>query len=145
MTYRDDVRADRAEAFRRAAEAGISMEPERSKDGTDPRTLAYDALKLLNDPAPREDREQLQVDNPPAGAFNGANTIFQLTERVSGENIVLIWHDSAGNTQWVLRKGNANPPATHEFFFDRNNSNSVIVGDPPLASDGLVAVYKVAR
>ncbi len=144
-TSRDVVRAARHEDYQAAAEVGIDMEAERSKIGSNQRTLAYDAVKLLNDPTPRTTREQLQVDDPPAGAFNGSNTQFQLSAPVIGENIVVIWHDSASTTQWVLTKGNANPPATHEFFFDRNTPDEIIVGDAPLTTDSLVAVYKTER
>lgn len=131
--------------YRKAAGVGVDMEAERSKPGSNPRTLAYDAIKLVNDPTPRTTREQLQVDDPPTGAFNGGNTIFALSCAVLGENISVIWHDTVNSTQWVLTKGNANPPATHEFFFDRNDPFTIIVGDPPVVGDNLVAVYKTQR
>lgn len=145
VTHRDIVRANRHNDYQAAAEVGINMDAERSKIGSNQRTLAYDAVKLLNDPTPRTTREQLQVDNPPTGAFNGSNTLFNLSAPVLGENIVVVWHDSTNGVQWVLTKGNANPPATHEFFFDRNEPDLIVVGDAPAAGDGLVVVYKVER
>jgi len=144
-THRDQVRAARSEAYRAAAEVGINMEAERAKIGSNQRTLAYDAVKLLNDPTPRVTRDQQQVDDPPTGAFNGFNTLFDLSAPVIGENITVIWHDATGGAQWVLTKGNANPPATHEFFFDSDNPTVIVVGNPPGVSDGLVAVFRVQR
>lgn len=144
-THRDNVRAARSDAYRAAAEVGITMEAERGKLGSDQRTLAYDAVKLLNDPTPRTTRNQLQVDNPPAGTFNSSNTQFDLSASVVGENIIVVWHDTVQNVQWVLSKGNANPPATHEFFFDRNDPKLIIVGNAPSPADGLVVVFKVER
>jgi len=145
MTHRDDVRAARSELNRRAKELGIDMDSERSKTGQNERTLAYEAQKLINTQTPRRTTMQQQVDNPPDGAFNGANTQFALSAPVVGHNISVIWHDSQANVQWVLTKGNANPPATHEFFFDPNDPDQIVVGDPPVGGDGLVAVYKVER
>lgn len=144
-THRDEVRAHRNEINNAAKELGIDMDAERSKTGSNERTLAYEAQKLINTQTPRRTREQQQVDNPPNGAFNGSNTQFNLSAPVVGENIAVIWHDSVNNIQWVLVKGNANPPATHEFFFDRNSPSLIIVGDAPAAGDGLVAVYQVER
>lgn len=144
-THRETVRANRHELLRRAADQGINMEPERSKIGSTPRTISYDAAKLINDPTPRVTREQLQVDDPVEGAFNGSNTQFQLSAPVLGENIVVIWFDASSPMMWVLTKGNANPPATHEFFFDRNNPTEIVVGNAPAPADGLVAIFKVER
>lgn len=144
-THRDEVRADRSELYRAVADVGVNMEAERSKINSNQRTIAYDASKLLNDPTPRTTREQIQVDNPPTGAFNGSNTQFDLSAPVIGENIVVVWHDSTNNIQWVLTKGNANPPATHEFYFNRDNPDLIVVGNPPAVSDGLVAIYRVQR
>lgn len=144
-THRDEVRAARSEAYRKAAELGIDMEPERAKINSNQRTLAYDAIKLVNDPTPRLSRESLQVDDPPSGAFNGSNTQFGLSEPVVGENIVVIWVDASSGTKWTLVKGNANPPAIHEFFFDRNDPTQFVMNPAPAPSDALVAVYKVKR
>lgn len=144
-THRDEVRAARNTLNQRAKELGVDMEAERSKTDQNERTLTFEALKLINSQTPRINREKQQIDNPPSGAFNGGNTAFALTAAVVGENITVVWHDRVNNIQWVLTKSNANPPATHEFFFDNSDPSNIVVGDPPNPGDGLVAVYMVKR
>lgn len=145
MTHRDEVRAERNAINNVAKELGINMDAERSKTGANERTLAYEAQKLINTQTPRTTREQQQTDAPPSGAFNGSNTQFALSAPVVGHNITVVWHDSVTNSQWVLVKGNANPPATHEFYFDPAEPDQIVVGDPPFPGDGLVVVYRVER
>lgn len=143
MARRDDVRAERAIVNERLKELNVDMESERSKPGSDTRTLTYDGLKLINDDTPRVTRTRIRFDDPPAGAFNGVNTQFDLTDAVVGDNIVVVWHDSVLNQKWVLAKSNANPPLNHEFFFDNATPTIIIVGNPPTSGDGLVATYVV--
>ena len=145
MTHRDDVRAERTRLNNEGKELGIDMEAERSKQGANERTLTFETVKLINSATPRVNRERQQVDDPPEGAFNSANTSFQLSQEPAGENIVLIWHDSTTNVQWVLTRTNATGPATHEFYYNSIDPLHIIVGDPPAAGDSLVAVYVVQR
>lgn len=145
MTHRDEVRAARNTINNKGKQLGIDMEAERSKAGANERTITYETQKLINTQIPRRTREQLQVDDPPNGAFNGVNTSFALSAPALGENIVVIWHDSANITQWVLEKSNANPPGNHAFFFDQDTPDQIVVGNAPAAADNLVAVYKVER
>lgn len=145
MSRRDEVRAERTIINDRLKELGVSMDAERSKSGTNPRTLAVEGLKLINDATPRFDSRQIQVDDPPAGAFNGVNTEFQLSDRVQGLNIAVIWHDQQSNQKWVLTRSSANPPLNREFFYDRSVPTEIVVGNPPNAGDGLVAVFLVQR
>lgn len=144
-THRDEVRAARHEAYKVAKALGIDMTAERSKIGSDQRTLTHDALKLINDQTPRTNREQLTTDDPPTGAFDGANTIFILSSPVDGENIAVIWGDSSTPQTIPLTKGNANPPAVNSFFFDTNDPTVIIVNPPPQAADRLIAVFKAKR
>lgn len=145
MTHRDDVRASRSAIYRKAQAAGIDMDSERSKIGSNQRSLAFEAGKLLNDQTPRVTREQQQVDDPPLGAFNGVNTTFILSQPVVGFDISVIWGDTATPQTIPLVRSSANPPATHEFFFDINNPTVIVVGNPPLVADRLIAIYKVQR
>lgn len=145
MARRDEVREERRAINDRIRELGISMDDERSKDGTTPRTLAVEGLKLINDATPRFDSRQLHVDDPPSGAFNGVNAEFQLSGRVYGLNIAVIWHDQQNNQKWVLTRSSANPPLNREFFFDRSVPTEIVVGNPPNPGDGLVAVFVVLR
>lgn len=145
MPRRDEVRAERALINERLVELGVTMDAERSKDGMDPRKLAVDGLKLINDGTPRFDSRQVIFDDPPLGAFNSSNVDFQLSGRVQGLNIVVIWHDSTNNEKWVLTRSGSNPPLNHEFFFDRAVPTEIAVGNPPAPGDGLVAVFLVQR
>lgn len=143
MAQRDDVRGQRAQINARLKELDIDMEAERSKPGSNARTLTFDGLKLINDTTPRVRNFRLQVDDPPEGALNGSNTEFTLSDDVNGSNIYVIWHDSVLNQKWVLIRGNANPPLNHEFFFDNAFPRTIIVGNPPTSGDGLTAVFMV--
>lgn len=140
---RDDTRTARQIANRKGVKLGITMDSERSQPGANPRTLTYSTLKLINDATPRTNREQLQLDDPPGGAFNGGNTAFTLTRPVTGLNIHVVWGDSATPKTIPLIKSNTNPPASGEFFFDPNDPTHIVVGNPPLAADRLIAIYRV--
>lgn len=145
-THRDEVRAARGVVNRRASSLGINMDAERSKIGSNQRSLTFEAAKLINDQTPRTDREQLQVDDPPpVGAFDGVNTTFQLSEPVDGDSIVVIWGDTSIPDTIPLVKTRKNPPDNHSFFFDPNDPTVIVVGNPPLATDRLIAIYKAKR
>jgi len=144
-THRDEVRAARSAVNRRAQELGINMDAERRKPGSNQRMLTHDALKLINDITPRTTREQQQVDDPPAGAFNGVNTTYTLSAPCVGANIDVIWGDMNAPRQLVLVKSSANPPAAGEFFFDLNAPTVIVLGTPPQNGDSLVAVFRVER
>lgn len=144
MTHRDEVRAARHEINKVGVEHGIDMASERAKTGANERTLVFETTKLINTQTPRVDREQQQLDDPPpTGAFDGVNQTFTLSAPVKGLNIHVIWHDSANNTSWPLVRTDSNTPGNHEFFFDRSTPTIIIVGNPPLVEDRLMAVYSV--
>jgi hypothetical protein len=142
-THRDEVRANRQALFRKAREVGIDVDAERRRVGANQRTLAFEAGKLLNDGAPRTTSEQLRIDNPPAGMFDGANTTFVLSAPALGANITVIWGDMTTPQTVVLAKVASNPPPINSFFFDINFPTSIIVGNAPKPGDALVAVYRV--
>lgn len=121
------------------------MDPERAKIGSNQRSLTYEAAKLINDQTPRTDREQLQIDDPPNGAFDGVNTTFNLTAPVVGENIAVIFGDASVPQTIPLVKSSANPPATNSFFFDINTPTVIITNPAPEPEDRLIAVYLVER
>lgn len=141
--HRDDVRTARKVLNQKGIKLGLVLDSERQKPGSNQRTLTFETLKLINDQTPRINTEQLQVDDPPGGAFNGGNTSFALTRPVAGLNIVVIWGDSATPQTLPLVKSNTNPPASGQFFFDPSVPTQIVVGNPPLASDRLIAVYRV--
>lgn len=145
MPRRDEVRNRRSKINARLKELGVDMTAERAKSGTNTRNYVVAGMKLINDGTPRHDSRQLQVDDPPDGAFNGANTSFQLSDKVKGINIVVVWHNHATNEKWVLTRSTASPPLHREFFFDRSNPTEIEVGDAPNAGDGLTAIYMVER
>ena len=143
INHRDEVRTARKLLNQKGTKLGIVMDSERQQPGANQRTLSFSTLKLINDQTPRTDREQLQLDDPPAGAFNGGNTAFTLSRPVTGLNIHVIWGDSATPQTLPLVKSNTNPPAAGEFFFDPNDPTHITVGTPPQPTDRLVAVYRV--
>jgi len=143
INHRDEVRTARRILNNKATTLGITMDSERQQPGANQCTLSFQALKLVNDATPRADREQLQLDDPPAGAFNGGNTAFTLSRPVTGLNIHVIWGDSATPQTLPLIKSNTNPPTTGEFFFDPGDPTHIVVGNPPLATDRLIAIYRV--
>lgn len=142
-THRDIVRANRGILYRKGITLGITMDSERQQPKADQRTLSFQALKLINDQTPRTTREALVVDNPPDGAFNGVNTTFTLSRAVAGLNIAVIWGDNASPKTLLLVRSTESPPAAGEFFFDPTTPTQIVVGNPPLAGDALIAVYKV--
>lgn len=143
-THRDEVRAARHEINDVGKRHGINMDSERAKTGQNERTLMYETTKLINTQTPRADREQLELDDPPpTGAFDGVNQTFTLSAPVKGLNIRVIWVDSANNIGWPLVRTDSNTPGNHEFFFDPSNPTVIIVGNPPLVSDRLMAVFLV--
>lgn len=144
-THRDEVRAARGVVNRKASELGINMDAERSKIGSNQRSLTFEAAKLINDQTPRTNREQLQIDDPPTGAFDGVNTSFILSEAVDGDSITVIWGDTSVPDTIPLVKTRKNPPDNHSFFFDPNFPTVIVVGNPPTATDRLIAVYKAKR
>lgn len=144
-THRDEVRASRGVLNRKGQQLGIKVDAERSKIGSNQRTLAFDTLKLINDQTPRVTRESQQVDDPPAGVFDGLNTTFVLSEPVVGINISVIWGDTATPQTIPLTRTDTNPPPINSFFFDVSDPTVIIVGNPPLPADRLIAVYRVER
>lgn len=145
-TIRDETRAARTDLFNTAAQAGINMDMERSKTGSDQQVLTYEAGKLLNTSTPRIDREQLVTESPPlVGAFDGGNTAFTLAQAVKGLNIGVTWGSTAENMTWPLTRTNSNPPGNHSFFFDPADPTQIVVGNPPLAADRLIVTYLVER
>src|SRR5712672_4446663 len=137
--HRDEVRTARKLLNQKGTKLGITMESERTQPDSTQRTLSFQTLKLINDQTPRTNREQLQLDDPPAGAFNGGNTAFTLSRPVTGLNIHVIWGDSATPQTLPLTKSNTNPPVSGEFFFDPGDPIHIVVGNPPLATDRLIA------
>lgn len=143
ITHRDEVRAARHEVNRVGKTQGIKMDYERSKIGSNQRSLTFELGKLINDQTPRVDREQLTIDDPPTGAFDGANTTFVLSAPVVGENIAVIFGDTTTPQTIPLVKGNKNPPGLNSFFFDQSTPTVIVVNPPPQPADRLIAVYKV--
>lgn len=146
MSQRDDIRAERNEINNRAQTLGINMDGERSKTDSDARTLLVEAVKLINDSTPRTTRVIMTTDDPPAtGAFDGVNTVFGLTSSCLGDQIVVIWGSTAANTTNPLVKTRNPSPGNLEFYFDPVNPQAIVVGNPPLAGDRLIIVYRVER
>ena len=146
MTFRDEVRAERHRIYLRAMRAGVNMDVERSKTGSTPRTLAYAAIKLVNDSIPRNDREQIAVEDPPSvGTFDGVNTAFTLGQAVKGLNITIVWGSTAENMTWPLTRTNNPTPDNHSFYFNPVDPTNFKVGNPPLAGDRLIVTFLAER
>lgn len=143
QTPREEVRVQRHKVFRRGAAAGIDLESERQKDGANQRTLALATKKLINDPVPRANREQIRREVP-SGALNGVNTAYTISVPVSGLNIEVAWMRTAGPSLIPLVRSSATPPATGEFFFNPAEPTQFTVGTPPEAADALLAFFLVA-
>lgn len=144
MSHRDDVRAIRQQVARAAQAVGIDLDAERKRTGGNPRSFTISAQKLMNDGTPRTTREDLVVDQPVAGTYDGANTAFTLSDVTAGQNVVLIWHDNTVPRVVVMKRTNASPPANECFFFDINDPTHIIVNPAPAAADALIAVFKRA-
>jgi len=144
-TPRDDLRSARNLRFRKARAMGIDLTAERQKPGSNARSLALAATRMINNAVPRTDREDLQTDAPPAGAFNSSNKLFTLSGPVQGVNIAVGWFHVADVTFHVLRRTNNNPPLADEFLFDINAPTIITMGDAPDAADMVMAVYKTLR
>jgi len=141
-TPRESVRARRNVVYNRAKEVGIDLSDERSRSGSNQRALALAAKKLINEGAPRQDAGRLTVDDPPTGAFDGANTTYNLSGSVAGHQLAVIWGDVAGARTLALARSTDNPPPADAFFFDFNVPDTVIVGTPPQGADALIVVYQ---
>lgn len=143
MSHRDDVRAARNELNKRTRALGIVMEAERARVGANARTLGFESLKRMNDDTARTNREVLVTDDPPAGIFDSANTIFTLSAPVDGENIRVVFGDASVPQTIPLVKGNQNPPPSGSFYFSTLDPTQIVVGDPPAPEDRLIAIFKV--
>jgi hypothetical protein len=143
QTPREQIRVQRHKVFRKGAAAGVDLESERNKDGSNPRTLALATKKLINDPVPRKNSEQLRREVPD-GALNGANTTFTLTVPVSGLNIEVAWMDLSAMALIPLVRSTSTPPAAGEFYFDPSTPTQFVVGTAPDSDDGLLAFFLVA-
>lgn len=142
---RDLVRGPRNRLFTQARTMGIDLSEERQKPGSNQRSLAQAAKRMMNDGVPRIGQADQVTDNPPAGAFNSVNKTFTLSAPVAGVNIVIVFgHVTAGTTSPLARSA-SNPPATGEFYFDMNNPTTVILGVAPDPADAVIAVYKTTR
>lgn len=141
-TARDNLREARQKIVNECSRLGIDLSEERRKFGGDTRALMVAARNLINNATPRTSTDTLVEDAPPAGAIDGANTTFTLTQPASGQNIRGQWHNSVTNALITLKKSNANPPAADGFYFDISDPTHVIVGTPPQVGDMLVFTYK---
>lgn len=139
---RGRVRSSRSRVFRRLTKVGGRLDEERQRQDANQRTLAIAATKLINDLAPRPNREKIRVETP-MGVFDGANTSFTLSVPVTGQNIIVIWGDTSVPRTIPLTRGNSNPPANEAFFFDPNFPTAIVVGNPPQAADALLAVFDI--
>lgn len=136
-TARDNLRDARQRKLNRAKRMGIDLSEERTKPGSNARSLAIAASRLMSDGIPSTNRERLQSDTPPSGAFNGINTTFVLSDAAEGLNIVVDFMDVSINTLIPLVRTDTSPPGAGEFFFDINAPSQIVVGTPPEAADAL--------
>lgn len=139
-TPRENLRASRFKVLKFAKHMGIDLTAERQKPGSNARTLANAARRLINTGVPRQDGETMVVDSPPAGAFNSVNTTFVLSGPVLGNNIgITLTHSGVTSS---LKRSDNNPPAADEFFFDFNTPTQVVLGIAPDPADMVVATFK---
>jgi hypothetical protein len=142
MTFaRDALRDARQKIVNECTRLGINLDEERMKYG-DTRALMIAARNLINNATPRSTLEQLVQDAPPIGAFDGGNTMYTLSAPVAGQNIRVVWGDTAGNKTIPLQKTNESPPPADGFYFVASDPTHITVGTPPQAGDMLVAIYK---
>jgi len=144
-TARDNLRNARNKVLLKANQAGVDLTAERQKPGSNARSVAQAAMRMLNDSVSRPDREQLLTVSPPAGAFDGVNKTFTLPEPVRGLNLAVIFNDVSAATGNPLIRTDNPTPGTGTFFFDINAPTVIVVGDAPDAGDNLVVVYKPVR
>jgi hypothetical protein len=121
---------------------GIDLSEERRRYGSNTRALMVAARNLINNATPRTSEQLLVVDAPPAGAFDGVNTVFTLSGPVAGQNLGVTHHRTASNTALTLTKTQDNPPGADSFLFDVNDPTHFTVGTPPQSGDMLVATFK---
>lgn len=148
MTTRDVIREQRNRIFNRARVLGINIDEERSRADHTERSLAKRVIARINDQAPSLQRDRQQVDDPPSGVMDGANTSYQLSDRPFNQNLDVIHGRTAGvgaNTTIVLLRSNSNPPPSEAYFWDPNTPLTIVVGNAPAAGDALIAIYPVAR
>lgn len=142
ITPRDATRQGRTDVFRRLQKVGGRLDEERTREGANQRTLTHAGVKLINDLAPRPNKEKIRIERP-IGTFDGVNTTFALSVPVTGQNIVMIWGDTNGNQAIPLTRGNGNPPPTGGFFFNPSFPTGIVVGNAPLAEDALWAIFDI--
>lgn len=143
-TARDALRAARNKKLRKATEMGIDLEPERQKPGSNARSLAVAAGRMINDSVPRVTEEGLVVDAPPAGAFDGVNTTFVLSDAVRGNNVVVLYGKQGDGTFRVVTRTTNPTPDPLYFFFDLQNPSVIVLGTAPAAVDMIIVVFKKA-
>jgi len=142
-TSREIVRARHNKVFVRAKEQGIDLSEERRRYGGNTRALSFAAKKLINAGTPRQDADVLTIDNPPPiGVFDGGNKTFGLSGEVAGQQVCVIWGDTAGNRTIVLERSSNNPPPVEGYFFSFDNPSTIVVGSAPVVADALIVVYK---
>jgi hypothetical protein len=142
-TIRDTVRQQRRLIQSRFVAQGGSLE-DLARETRDPRALTYQAGMLLNGGADVPGRYRLATEAALNGAYDGQNQTFVLRDAVSGENIVLIYVIQSTGTSQFLAKTDSTSPVAGTFHFD-TATNTVTVGTPPAAADGLLAVYDTKR
>lgn len=143
QTSREQIRVQRHKIFRKGAAAGIDLESERTREGANQRTLSQATKRLINDPVPRRNSEQLRREVP-TGAMNGVNTAFTLDTAVEGLNIEVAWMSTSAQAMTPLVRSTSTPPAAGEFFFDPAVPTQFTVGTAPAANDGLLAYFVVS-
>jgi hypothetical protein len=142
-TARENLINARNKVFLRHRGQGGDLQAERTKPGSNQRSLAHAALRLGNESVPSVTAEDLQYDWPPAGAFDSANKTFVGRTPVQGLNIVVVLQH--GGTTTPLIRSDAPSPATGEFYFSMNAPTVIVLGDAPDPGDTIVMVYKPKR
>lgn len=137
----DNLRAARLQIINECKRLGIDLSEERRRYGGNTRALIVAARNLINNATPRTSEEQLREDAPPAGAFDGVNTVYTLSGPVAGQNLRVV-HGKTGSNTLPLIKTVQNPPPANHFFFDVNDPTHFVVGTPPQVGDILVATFR---
>lgn len=142
-TIRQQTRISRATRNQRAADKGVSLD-NLKKENRSTQALAKDITMLTNESIPRlGSRQRLIQEDPPAGAFDGVNKDYTLSEKVLFNDLKVGHMKASGPSYTRLDRTSSTAPAAGQFYFD--GVSLIRVGEAPQPTDNLVVTYATER